>query len=524
MSATRILSVLAGCVLVAVGLACNAAGTYFVSDTHFGVGRDASGKWSALEDFRWHDAFVAFLDHISASSGDEAQLVILGDMLELWQSNRMQCSTIAGVVTCTVKDCGGRSSGCSEQEALARLQNIVVQHGATLRALGAFAARGKNRVVIVPGNHDAALLLPSAGALLVQAIGAPPQRVVVASSGRWLSEDGQVLAEHGHQFDAVNSFDGWPTPFVNTAGKRSMERPGGELLVQTFFNRYERQFEAIDNFGTESEGLGYAMRYLRAKGVVFGVADFAHFLLLRSTIEQRFDWLGEAPAESHVEWDIARIRKTDHAGFVLDSLEPRSPQRQVLADAFAKGELSSLLKQLTDEDIQTLCDRIEFFAQQRSQQADKPAIEHCPSKAGSDANLGYFAGKILKKDDEDLIAYLARTRSTLPTAQRSFVVYVYGHTHSAKQPRPVAVTPEWEVSVVNTGAFQRIASHEFIDSLPEGIRAAPAFLATLTLEQLPECYSFVSLQHAAKKPSAVLRYWRRDPKSKDWGEAEDCKR
>jgi hypothetical protein len=92
-------------------------------------------------------------------------------MLELWQSSRMQCSRLAGVTSCTVLDCVGGGTGCSEGEARARVRNVVKQHAATLRALGAFAARGANRVVIVPGNHDAALLFPSVVAVVTQARG-----------------------------------------------------------------------------------------------------------------------------------------------------------------------------------------------------------------------------------------------------------------------------------------------------------------------------------------------------------------
>ena len=193
----------------------------------------------------------------------------------------------------------------------------------------------------------------------------------------------------------------------------------------------------------------------------------------------------------------------------------------MLADAHQKGELSTLLGQLTDEDIRTLCDRIEFLAQQGSAGA-KP-IERCPKTVEKNAGLGYFAGKLLKRDDEDMIAYLLKTQSALSEPFRSFTIFVYGHTHSAHQPRVVKVTPEWEVSVVNTGAFQRIASPEFIASISANERNDPAFLANLTLERLPDCYSFVTLKSVGKKTSAQLRYWRADSKTKKWTEEEDCK-
>ena len=79
---------------------------YFISDLHLGVGRDSSsGAWSTLEDFRWHDDLTAWLDHISTQSDHSAHLVVLGDMLELWQSHRTTCTTQNGALICKTEDC-----------------------------------------------------------------------------------------------------------------------------------------------------------------------------------------------------------------------------------------------------------------------------------------------------------------------------------------------------------------------------------------------------------------------------------
>lgn len=515
---------LIGCALLCSWLSCIAAPSfYFVSDLHLGVGRDAANNWVPTEDFRWHEDLQSFLDYISSSSGNEAQLVVLGDMLEMWQSSKMECSKVAGLVDCRVTDCGGTQTGCSENEAEARLAKIVSQHQDTLRALGAFAARGNNRLIIVPGNHDAALLLPTVAQELLQAINAPQGRATVEMSGRWLSPDAKVLAEHGHQFDDVNSFRGWPTPFATSDGQTLMERPGGELLVQTFYNRYEYQFPTIDNFATESAGVGYAMKELRGAGVAIGGFDFMHFLLFRSSIRQRFDWLGEKPEPGGVEWDIDKIKRLDDAEFVLYSVEPTSPERQVLADAYAKGELAGLVRQLRTNEIELLCNRAEVFAQQREHSGGGgPQIKRCPQKNSQGARLGYFAKKLLLADDVVLKGYLRRTKSALPNPRKPFQIYIYGHTHSAKYPWIVDASPEWDVSVVNTGAFQRIASDKFVAKLPASVRDDPAFLSKLKPEQLPECYSFVTLKGTPAEPTAALRFWRRKDAAGGWGEAGAC--
>jgi UDP-2,3-diacylglucosamine pyrophosphatase LpxH len=513
----------AACVLGAASVAANAAANpYFISDLHLGVGKNAQGQWSPLEDFRWHDAIVAFLDHVSAVTHDDAELVILGDMLELWQSSKLSCVAVGPVVSCNVQDCAGSNTGCSEKDALSRTAHVTRQHDVTLKALGSFAVRGNNRIVIVPGNHDAALLLPSVAALLKKAIGAPEGRVVVEKTGRWQSKDGLVVAEHGHQFDPVNAFAGWPAPFSRKDGGGVLFRPGGELLVQTFYNRYEQQFEAIDNFATETEGLGYAIRELGTSGVVVGIGDFAYFLLVRSTFDQMLDWLGGADEGGDVAWDVAQIRKSNDVALLIGSLPLQSPERAALAEAHRRGELASLLGRLTDDEISMLCDRAEFLL--RKDESAPSTGTQCPTLTAKDGNLGYFAGKLLKRDDDDLMLYLAKAREDLKLQKNPFKLFVYGHTHSARQPRPIKVTPEWEVSVVNTGAFQRIASAEFIASLPLAERNSPTFLSDLKLERLPECYSFVRLKRQGYPASGELRFWRREAVTGRWEEGEACRK
>lgn len=60
----------------------------FASDLHFGVGQDASGKFDPTEDFRWPQALAGFLNYLSERGQQKVDLVILGDMLELWQPPR----------------------------------------------------------------------------------------------------------------------------------------------------------------------------------------------------------------------------------------------------------------------------------------------------------------------------------------------------------------------------------------------------------------------------------------------------
>ena len=79
---------LSACVLLAAAVTSVSAQsgrlTVFISDTHFGVGKQ-DGQWHAFEDARWAPEFYLFLDAISRQSNGTTDLVLNGDTLELWQ-------------------------------------------------------------------------------------------------------------------------------------------------------------------------------------------------------------------------------------------------------------------------------------------------------------------------------------------------------------------------------------------------------------------------------------------------------
>ena len=114
-----------------------------LSDLHMGEGRDATGVWSPFEDFRWSDEFELFLAALDAETEVATNLVLNGDTFELVQAEGNDCSYREQVL------------GCSEADALSRLTRVLDAHRGDVAALGAFARSGDNRLVLVPGDHDA---------------------------------------------------------------------------------------------------------------------------------------------------------------------------------------------------------------------------------------------------------------------------------------------------------------------------------------------------------------------------------
>ncbi len=257
-----------------------------ISDLHFGLGAAKShdgqqAGFDAYEDFRWSREWAEFLQQIDRegqASGSATDLILNGDAFELWQSRSGDCKS---------RD---HEQGCSGAEALARVQQVIAAHSDDLRRLGAFAMSGDNRVVIVPGNHDAALLFPAVARTVQASTGAPADRLSVSATGFWISRDRRIYADHGHQIGLdPNGFHNWPTPFRERDGQYYLTRPWGEQFMQAFYNAYEDRYPIIDNIASERDAVRIAITREGPLGFVQAVGKFVGFTLLKTSWSQRID-------------------------------------------------------------------------------------------------------------------------------------------------------------------------------------------------------------------------------------------
>lgn len=257
-----------------------------ISDLHFGLGsRPGSASqpagWDAYEDFRWSREWAEFLQQLESenqASGTATDLILNGDAFELWQSRSNDCKS---------RD---NEQGCSSAEAVARVQQVISAHREDLRRLGAFAMSGDNRVVIVPGNHDAALLFPAVANAVMQSTGATSERLSVSPVGYWISRDRRIYADHGHQIGLdPNGFHNWPTPFRERDGQFYLTRPWGEQFMQAFYNAYEDRYPIIDNIAAERDAVRFAITREGPLGLVQAVGKFVGFTLLKTSWSQRID-------------------------------------------------------------------------------------------------------------------------------------------------------------------------------------------------------------------------------------------
>lgn len=472
---------------------------FFVSDLHVGVGRDEAGNWKRFEDFRWQQDFNAFLEMASERSGDRADLVLVGDIFELWQSPHLECSSDLGRAGCKPADCHDKNTdlGCSEVEAVERLRLVLAQHPDFIDAVRRFSVKGSNRVVFVPGNHDAALLFPAVKKLLLGRF--EQARVRVADVGYWLSDDGEIYADHGHQFDEVNKFPDWPRPFRHSAGRDHLVRPWGENMVQQFYNQYESVFPIIDNLSDEKAGVGFAVQQAGFPNSAAAVRRFFRFFLFQQSLRQAMTSLGP---EGSRQWNYDAVRR-EGVDFFMDVMagddEWRLPVENLRpgpVDGFAPAELSQT-------EIDALC-----MAKEQIEGARR--CRHV-----SDSLSAVFIG-LTTTPRQRLAAYL---RSTLPDVVPPGLpvasVYVFGHTHAAALPSLIALGDmqfgSVDVVAANTGAFQRIATPDQIAAILRKPGQGGKRPLDLHPEDLPACYTFVWIApYAAQhRPTPQVQRWTR---------------
>lgn len=431
-----------------------------ISDLHMGPGRDDSGNWHPYEDFRWRDEFISFLDALKAQGGD-VDLVINGDLFELLQSPLVACAHPDPQI------------GCSISDVLQRLSFAVKSHAMELAALGSFAAAGDNRIHVVPGDHDAALLLSEAWPRVEAAIGAPAGRVSFVASGRWISSDGRVHVEHGHQLPlSADRFLRWPRVTVMDGRRTHMERPWGEQVILPFYDRSEAKYPIVDNIAEEGVGAKFVAAGATAPPID-DVAGMLRFFLTKTTWQQfRMD-LDDGDVEAPM-WDLPRIRG-DLGAFLAASLPGDDPFAPIAKQA-APGSLAAAASPLTDQEIVAICDyraairrarrRMERVLTQLSG-VGSPMPE-CPRVADT---VGSAFEYYWRSRDEQIARYIPRAKE--------LDVIVLGHTHLLDRPfRPLG---EEGPAVVTSGAWQRTV-------LPNDLKAIDA-----PLESLPPCYSFVQI-------------------------------
>lgn len=478
------------------------------SDLHLGVGRSANGDWLPIEDFRWQEEFAAFLRAIDEAGKGTTDLVLNGDTFELWQSS--------------TNDCRHRDArlGCTEKEALDRLNRVITAHAADLSALGTFARSGTNRVILVPGDHDAALLLPSVGARATAAFNAPG-RVEVAARGYWLSADGAVYAEHGHQLPGdPYAFTSWPEPLVRVDGTLHVERSTGERVAQAVYNDVESRFPIVDNLAQEGAGLKYVAGADPASLSADAIQPLLMFFLARPTWQQ-FRLELDGGDVQPPEWDLDAARRSGPS-LLVESLLPDDRFRPAVDSALKEGRLSFEPSTLTDAQLIAICDYRAALRRSRRRlersMTQALTIGRAPSECPrTPETRGSAFDYFWRSRDNLMVNRFDQVRSALTADMRSaqsIKVVAFGHTHLAAAPAPLARSSTTPV-VLNSGAWQRTLTPFQIEGVMQDRGWTEGeVLRQLRPEDLPVCYGVIWIEPYEGDPKPRVRFWRAEGR---WG-------
>lgn len=480
----------------------------FVSDLHMGVGRDPenTARWHNTEDFRWHKEFEDFLSWAATAGENRADLVLLGDVLELWQD--------LSPSTCKHTNLG-QDYGCSADEALKRARRVTEQHAPVFRALGAFADQGDNRVTIVAGNHDAALAFPSVRNLVVSATRSKHGRISVETRGYWRSPDGKIVAEHGQQMgNDPNRFIGWPdAPFIERDGTLFLRQPWGENFVQSVFNGFEERYPTIDNLSSESAGLSFAVRHMGVAATLSKAGQFARFLVFQQSWGQLKQFLGES--SSVPKWTLSEVRTGLTSSearwrFLVDSVGEDMGMSAYIYEHASSLEQSP---EFDDDELTELCN-IRWGRKQADPDASVTLCAHS-------GDLGMLTEEARKKLGitsaarimEEHLTEIRQRIASMDGDGGSFAYYVYGHTHKEHGLcSPFGSSKPWRPQAINDGAWQRTASAPVFCAIARARNLADSeAMAVIAPEDLPPCYPFV-MAVAGSEPK--LRYWVQSPGGK----------
>jgi len=464
-----------------------------ISDLHLGAGKNSGQSWYTTEDFRWPKALKAFLDEMSRRGNDRVDLIIAGDLLDMWQPpENIRCKG----------DSSDPNLGCTVEEMTAIASWIVKAHKEEFEHLRLFSQKGENRLHILPGNHDAALLIAPVWEPVGKALKAEKGRVNFVVTGVWRSVDYGIVVEHGHQIgNDANRYKRWPDIVRVDGNKEYIERSWGEQFIQQVFTQHEYDNQIIDNFSPESLGAWYWKDKRGLWGTAADMAKLVAFNLSQTSFSQKVQFLGDKKSpEEKPKWNIPEARKLGHGLFVAAMPQDDAGRARLLEETEEAKEVRQELDRLAldteklpdgtvemklpDENVQMLCDQA---ATRGNSVCDRP-------------HLGYAIEKLLVPKERVLVSHLIKRQGEFPKMH----YFVYGHTHDlAIRWKPEGIS---YVQAMNSGAFYRvIGENGFLSRVRQKGISPGQGLEKISLDELPPCYTFVKKIPPEKEPQ-VFRW------------------
>lgn len=454
-----------------------------LSDLHLSAGYNSRlGVFDRNEDFFYDKAFARFLVHLQRRATNEGRrwrLVLLGDIFDFLQVDLRRTGQLHDPLD------------RSEAVTIAKLERIAQGHRPFFTALGEFAAAG-NPIVVLPGNHDIELIRPATqarfAALVAEAVGKPEAAAAFTFHPWVYYEPGLVYAEHGHQYDATNSFMTQLQPYVTPDQPDRIDLPLGSYFVEYLFNRIEAIDPFADNIKPATAYFTWALRSHPVKALATLGAHAGLFLeVLRNTEDL-------APAElADRRHSYRQTTLHDHApatGLSARALTAIDELAAIPAMSSKWRQLQALMVRPVSQGAPTLALAAAItFGLIQMERSRRPLGFLGAAALGALWQRRGRRGEPIVRPGGYLRAAAEQIDTILRAEGRNVPFYLFGHTHSPEQfPLDDAPIPP---RYINSGTWTPIVSTDF----------------ELLSER--EQFTFVQILRdpTGGPPTATLRFW-----------------
>jgi UDP-2,3-diacylglucosamine pyrophosphatase LpxH len=260
-----------------------------ISDLHLSEGRHpVTKKFNLNEDFFFDEEFgrfLIFLEDESKRRGRGWRLIIAGDMIDFLQVTTVpKPEEVDFEISEREKKFG---LGTEEVKTVWKLKRVMDGHWRFFQSLANFLNQ-EHRVVIIPGNHDVEFVYEQVQtafrSLLSTYLTEQPVAKNLGANVEFFPwfyyESGLVFVEHGHQYDALNSFDFFLCPFRTVHGKTMIDLPSGSFFVRYLFNRVEKIDPFADNIKPVTRYVCWALKHQWfIPGFIYIISNYILFLL-----------------------------------------------------------------------------------------------------------------------------------------------------------------------------------------------------------------------------------------------------
>jgi UDP-2,3-diacylglucosamine pyrophosphatase LpxH len=394
---------------------------FIISDVHVGAGE--------IDDFvpSLEAALIAFLDALRRMD-QGVELVINGDFFDFataapWEDEHLESTTDSGLPLCFTED-----------QSCRKLAYIIADHGPVFDALARLViADQRNRITMLPGNHDADLFWPAVRQGILKRLAHSVAGGQAALGGRFtfrlerqlvIERSGQrYWIEHGHQHDPPNSFfpqgvERWsadkPPIFHDRMGHERLYECPGTLGLVRHINHWRPTYRSISYIKPYSS-------VLRALIAHNAFKEPGRPLMVLRHLVAMLGWDIDLQTALSAEDDL---KKACH-----DAV-------QTLTQNLTAKETLAFTQALADRDVEIDVPLQEFVATEARRQRviDAFARESDVKVAReglqvSEETLGFIAGGFIK--DAETKALVQMARKLIAAGQADYVLT--GHTHSPCQ-------------------------------------------------------------------------------------------